>query len=886
MGGSRTSRFHGRINDAADAFFYRLGYWVAHHAKLTVFISIGLIIACCFGFVNFEIETAGEDLWVPSDSLSKRQEVIVNTYFETNSEYALIIVENPSDGGSVLTQESLNALWELDGLVMDIETDEGNRFSDLCTTEPDGVTCGQPFRGVTRFWSSNFTTYQDSVSSDADVLAAVNEVFYPDGQVVSLEAVFGNSVTCDADGTFCCSPIVGWLVTIIRPLYHTLTSGSLPHRHDHKKQDNFGDLNIKYMTGRSLDDGLEESVSGEIFLFVVTYIVMIVFVQIAIGRCCSGAVRRRTWLGLGGVMFVVGAGLAAYGINSAFGIPFTSLSQILPFILIGIGVDDMFVIVAAYDQTDPALPVEERIAFGLKRCGVSVTYTSLTNFFAFILGSSTSLPAMTAFVALLTMDANRQKAGRIDWCCCFKSQQFVEEETWLPPNKREKGGPPSFACNSGPHGCDQCRTVFMKERYTPSILSVKGTVFVMLGSAALLAAGIYGATQATQGFNVMDLTPDDHYAREYTEIAEKYELEIDTQYVSLDIYTGTVDYPDPAVQAQVQETDQTLTEGEFVVGPITSWLTSFVEWAANSTEYSTNVGTSGGYAVYDGRDTFYSALAEFIGDGDNVRFLADIAYMDDGTIEISRSGMYLVGMVDSEKSVDALMDVRDVVGESSLDPDVFEFSSLFIFVEQFVVIYRELLMNFLLALVAVAVLSFFVLGKVAIVALVCFTVVVIDVDLLGFVYHWGLEVNSITVIELIMAVGLVVDYMVHIVHYFLRQDASVPKDERIGNALGEIGPSVLMGATTTFLGIMPMAFAQNAIFRVFFKMFLVIITFGCWHGVAFIPVALSLLPDWMVSSPHPTHNGHCVPKEPATTRSAVVGPRLTSEFVKSVVAKG
>ena len=32
-------------------------------------------------------------------------------------------------------------------------------------------------------------------------------------------------------------------------------------------------------------------------------------------------------------------------------------------------------------------------------------------------------------------------------------------------------------------------------------------------------------------------------------------------------------------------------------------------------------------------------------------------------------------------------------------------------------------MNFLLALVAVAVLSFFVLGKVAIVALVCFTVV-------------------------------------------------------------------------------------------------------------------------------------------------------------------
>lgn len=32
-----------------------------------------------------------------------------------------------------------------------------------------------------------------------------------------------------------------------------------------------------------------------------------------------------------------------------------------------------FVIVAAFDQTDPSMPVEERVALGLKRCGVSVT---------------------------------------------------------------------------------------------------------------------------------------------------------------------------------------------------------------------------------------------------------------------------------------------------------------------------------------------------------------------------------------------------------------------------------------------------------------------------------------------------------------------------------
>ncbi|CAN0137312.1 unnamed protein product [Ectocarpus sp. 6 AP-2014] len=99
-----------------------------------------------------------------------------------------------------------------------------------------------------------------------------------------------------------------------------------------------------------------------------------------------------------------------------------------------------------------------------------------------------------------------------------------------------------------------------------------------------------------------------------------------------------------------------------------------------------------------------------------------------------------------------------------------------------------------------------------------------------------------------MAVGLVVDYIVHIVHYFLHQNPNISKDDRIANALGEIGPSVLVGAMTTFLGIMPLAFANMAAFRVFFKMFFVIISFGFFHGVVFIPVMLSILPDRLVSN--------------------------------------
>lgn len=90
---------------------------------------------------------------------------------------------------------------------------------------------------------------------------------------------------------------------------------------------------------------------------------------------------------------------------------------------------------------------------------------------------------------------------------------------------------------------------------------------------------------------------------------------------------------------------------------------------------------------------------------------------------MSRSYLYLIDLTNTANSVDALEQTRDVVDESTLDPQPFGYSGMFVFIEQFLVIYDELIMNFILALVAVAILSLLVLGKVFIVILICLTVV-------------------------------------------------------------------------------------------------------------------------------------------------------------------
>lgn len=85
--------------------------------------------------------------------------------------------------------------------------------------------------------------------------------------------------------------------------------------------------------------------------------------------------------------------------------------------------------------------------------------------------------------------------------------------------------------------------------------------------------------------------------------------------------------------------------------------------------------------------------------------------------------MFLVDLTDVENNIDALKDTREVVAQSSLEPEPFGFSGIFVFTEQYLVIYDELIFNFILALVAVAVLSVCILGRIAVVMLVCATVV-------------------------------------------------------------------------------------------------------------------------------------------------------------------
>lgn len=86
------------------------------------------------------------------------------------------------------------------------------------------------------------------------------------------------------------------------------------------------------------------------------------------------------------------------GICSFCKLSYGPVHSSLPFLLLGLGVDDMFVMMSCLNtikkqykdqQQMASVNVPERIGLLLKMSGTSITITSLTDIIAFLVGAST-----------------------------------------------------------------------------------------------------------------------------------------------------------------------------------------------------------------------------------------------------------------------------------------------------------------------------------------------------------------------------------------------------------------------------------------------------------------------------------------------------------------
>ncbi|XP_040289979.1 patched domain-containing protein 3-like [Bufo bufo] len=147
-------------------------------------------------------------------------------------------------------------------------------------------------------------------------------------------------------------------------------------------------IQVSYFSSVSRQQEFEGITSSVIPLFSITYFITIFFSIVSCIRL--DCVRNKSWVAVFGVLSSGLAVLSSFGLLLICGVPFIVTVANAPFLILGVGVDDMFIMISSWQQTKVKDKVEERMAETYAEAAVSITITTLTDVLAFYIGILTS----------------------------------------------------------------------------------------------------------------------------------------------------------------------------------------------------------------------------------------------------------------------------------------------------------------------------------------------------------------------------------------------------------------------------------------------------------------------------------------------------------------
>ena len=226
----------------------------------------------------------------------------------------------------------------------------------------------------------------------------------------------------------------------------------------------------------------------------------------------------RGWLGVCAALVVLVAVAAAFGLAIACGAVFSATASIAVFLILGIGLDDAFVIcgaeanrrgtfakdaLAVADGANVETVAAKRVQRAMETAGPSIFVTSITDFCAFVAGSFTTIPAIEAFCVFC---ATAVLADYLLQTTLFVACMTLDMRRKLRRGGREvRGDASKCALTKKALGDPKIETErsasFFGGRYARCLLSTPGMALVLSATAGLGLVGAVGSARVTAEFD-------------------------------------------------------------------------------------------------------------------------------------------------------------------------------------------------------------------------------------------------------------------------------------------------------------------------------------------------------------------------------------------------
>ncbi|EYC15948.1 hypothetical protein Y032_0035g3059 [Ancylostoma ceylanicum] len=533
------------------------------------------------------------------------------------------------------------------------------------------------------------------------------------------------------------------------------------------------------------------------------------------------------------------------GVTSLLGNRTNSLVLLMPFLVMGIGVDDSFLTLHAWIRQPMRHPPATRLGKVFEEVGPSITTTTLTNVITFLIGWLTPTEEISIFcfgcaVALgFAYIYNVIIFCPVLYFCSLEETEKVQKEDYL----RKKGKRFFRAILHG---------------YSRVISDYRVALGLFTVTLVYWYFGAMGTMSITAKLDTGKILPKDTPIRRPNRLMEDI--------VWREYYPVTIIVNNPV---DIRGADE-LTEiysfvDEFEQLPTCRGPNFTLFWLRDYSDYARDTRDFWALAFlfndeeHPEKDLDYNKLPGFLNSTlykHHASFL-NLDYSQDVPIRKFSLVVVYKNTTSWNDRIHLMLSWRAIVDKyPRLNASVWNVNSMY--VDQMLSLKPLAWKTCLCTLFCMAIVcTIFVQNPISIMMAVS-AIASISLGVVGYLSFWHLDLDPVTLCAVLISIGMAVDYVAHTSYHYqfsyreiiqegheMHIGLTTPYD-RIRNTLTKVAWPMSQAGTSTVICILPIALLQNYIPLVFVKTFILVVVWGLLHGLVLLPAFLSQVPlRWM-----------------------------------------